>query len=77
MTERDGSLLPAEALPNEIKLVVMDEDGEITSIEGLDGTSIMAQPAREGWWTLSGVKLSSKPTRKGIYIHDGKKVSIQ
>ena len=31
----------------------------------------------EGWYTISGVKLSQKPTEKGIYIHDGKKIVVR
>ena len=27
--------------------------------------------SQEGWYTLQGVKVS-KPTRKGVYIHNGK-----
>lgn len=77
MTERDGSLLPEEALPGEIKLMVVDEDGAITSIEDMEGFSEKDALDREGWWTLSGVQLSGKPAARGIYIHNGKKVSIQ
>ena len=28
------------------------------------------------WYTLDGVKLSGKPTKKGLYIHGGKKVVV-
>ena len=28
------------------------------------------------WYTLDGVKLDGKPTKKGLYIHGGKKVVI-
>ena len=29
---------------------------------------------REGWYTLDGIKLNGEPTKKGIYIYNGKKV---
>ena len=32
---------------------------------------------QEGWYTLSGIKLTGKPTREGIYIYNGKKVHIK
>ena len=32
--------------------------------------------SKTGWFNLSGSKLNSKPTRKGIYIHDGKKYVV-
>ena len=29
-----------------------------------------------GWYTLDGVRLNGKPTKKGLYIHGGRKVVI-
>jgi hypothetical protein len=31
----------------------------------------------DGWCTLNGVKLKGKPTQKGLYIKDGKKVLVK
>lgn len=31
----------------------------------------------ESWYTIDGRKLSGKPTTKGIYLHNGKKIVIQ
>ena len=31
----------------------------------------------DAWYTLDGRKLDSKPTRKGLYIHGGRKVVIK
>ena len=31
----------------------------------------------EGWYTLSGHKLQTAPTRKGIYIHNGRKEAVR
>lgn len=41
-------------------------------IKGLTQTSV----ADDAWYTLTGVKVS-RPTQKGIYIHNGKKVIIK
>ena len=30
-----------------------------------------------GWHTLDGISLNKKPTQKGVYIHNGKKVVIK
>ena len=30
-----------------------------------------------GWYLLDGRRLEDKPTQKGIYIHDGRKVLIK
>ena len=29
------------------------------------------------WYTVNGHKLSEKPTRKGMYIHNGRKVVVK
>jgi hypothetical protein len=29
------------------------------------------------WYSLSGTRLSGKPTTKGIYIHQGRKVMVK
>jgi hypothetical protein len=29
------------------------------------------------WYTLNGVKLSGKPTTKGLYIHNGRKEVVR
>ena len=40
------------------------------------GPAADTQPLRQGWYTPDGRKLGSKPTAKGLYIHNGKKVVI-
>lgn len=32
------------------------------------------EDVRNGWYDLNGCRLSSEPTRKGVYIHQGKKI---
>ena len=55
--------------------IFVEENGVTTAINAVDG-EIAAQDA-EGWYTISGVKLNAKPTQKGVYIHNGKKVSVK
>lgn len=33
--------------------------------------------AADSWYTMSGSRLSSKPTQKGVYIHQGKKAVVK
>ena len=55
-----------------------EEDGTVTAIESVDAEDAeSAESAAEGWYTINGVKLNAKPTQKGIYIFNGKKVAIQ
>ena len=55
----------------------------LTSIGGGDDTTAIMeiiQPAASGtgdWYSLDGRKLSAKPTQKGIYIQNGKKIVIK
>jgi len=44
---------------------------ETTNIKTTDYTNYTDS---DGWFTLDGRKLDTKPTKKGIYIYKGKKV---
>ena len=62
----------AEAAANG-RIFVQEADGTITAIESVE-TEVAEG---EGWYTITGIKLDAKPTVKGTYIYNGKKVSIQ
>ena len=54
--------------------MVIDDDEETTGIASMaDGIDNMS----DEWYTLDGRKLNSKPTTKGLYIVNGKKVMIK
>jgi len=36
-----------------------------------------AKPTDNAWYSLSGARLSGKPTNKGLYIHQGRKVMVK
>ena len=60
--------------PNIIRRAVMNIDGGIiTSIFDLPQDA----PANTGWYTLDGRKLNSRPTAKGIYISNGRKMVVK
>ena len=55
---------------------VMNFDGEnevngVKEVKGVNGVK------DDSWYTVNGVKLSGKPTKAGLYIHNGKKVIIK
>ena len=62
-------------------------DGEMTRIAEIDGDANfrLASPdsgianslKREGWYTIDGRKLTGRPSQKGLYIHNGMKVTIK
>ena len=46
--------------------------------EGTTGIwELQSQEDADGWYNLNGSKLSKQPTRKGIYINNGKKIIIK
>ena len=52
-----------------------DNTGSTTGITTLDNGRLTTED--DMWFTLSGVRLSGKPSEKGIYIHNGKKIIIR
>ena len=51
-----------------------DGENEVTSLpQPLQKEGSQA----DAWYTLDGRKLNGKPTTKGLYIHNGKKVIIK
>ena len=66
-----------EELPQRITVKLVSANGETTAIGTLDTTTGEVSFDSEAWYTLDGVKLSGKPSTKGIYINNGKKVVIK
>jgi len=53
------------------------EDDETTEIESVDDSQLSTLNSQlSEWYTLTGVKLEGKPTEKGVYIYNGKKIVI-
>ena len=62
----------ASSLPSSISVVLVEADGSTTTV----GTIHMERNA-EGWYSLDGMQLDSKPTQKGLYIHNGRKEVVK
>ncbi len=60
--------LDGELLVREIRLNL----DSTTGVEEVQGDNVQCS----NWYDLQGRKLSGKPTQKGVYIHNGKKVVI-
>ena len=67
----------AEQLPETIKVRLIGANGEATSIGSLQTKTGEVTFDSDAWYTLEGVQLNGKPTRKGIYVNNGKKVIIK
>lgn len=65
----------ADVLPETIGVRLIGADGEVTSIATLNTRT--GEVTYEGWYTLDGKRLSGQPTRKGIYVNNGRKVIIK
>ena len=63
-----------EEMPKTI-IVRLVSGGETTNIGTLDTSS--GEVSFDGWYTLDGIKLDSKPTKKGLYINNGRKIVIK
>ena len=67
----------AAAAAREISLSFLEdeEESETTGIKQVDTT--IQRTDSNVFYTLEGVKLNSRPTQRGIYIHNGRKVVIK
>jgi len=66
-----------EELPQSITVKLVGANGETTAIGTLDTKTGEVTFDSEAWYTLDGIRLSGKPSTKGIYINNGKKVVIK
>ena len=66
-----------EELPQSITVKLISANDETTAIGTLDTKTGEVTFDSEAWYTLDGVRLSGKPSTKGIYINNGKKVIIK
>ena len=64
-----------EELPQTITVVLMSSIGETTAIGTLDTKT--GDITLDGWYTMDGRKLEGKPTKKGLYINNGRKIVIK
>jgi hypothetical protein len=63
----------AQSLPDVIDIVWISANDEATGIEDINRETTNCSD----WYSLDGRKLNGKPTVKGLYINNGRKVVIQ
>jgi len=69
--ELDAVLDKETDFGSKIRFYIEDEIVDIQEMRGGD-----VEGVKLGWYTLDGRKLNGKPTEKGVYLVDGKKVAI-
>lgn len=57
------------------KEIPVQQEGITTALRAIDNGQMINDKA--GWYTIDGRKLSGKPMKKGVYIHNGHKVVIK
>ena len=67
--------ISAGDLPNNIQAFVLNFGGEETDIITIENERVKSE--NESWFSIDGRKLTDKPSAKGIYINNGKKVIIK
>ena len=72
-----GAAATDEELPSSIIVRLVGANGQTTAIGTIDTKTGEMTFDSEAWYTLDGVRLSGKPTKKGLYINNGKKVVIK
>ena len=66
-----------EELPQSITVKLISANGDVDAIGEIDTKTGEVTFDSEAWYTLDGVRLSGKPSSKGIYINNGKKIVIK
>lgn len=64
--------IPAESAANAARSLSIGGDGTT----GIANVKQIVDEGDEAWYTLTGVRMA-KPTQKGVYIHNGKKIIIK
>ena len=72
-----GAAATDEELPSSIIVRLVGANGQTTAIGTIDTKTGEMTFDSEAWYTLDGVRLSGKPTKKGLYINNGKKIVIK
>ena len=66
-----------EPLPDVIKVRLIGADGHVTAIGTLQTKTGEVMLNSDVWYTLNGIRIKGKPTVKGVYVNNGKKVAIK
>jgi len=71
--------LTAGDIESGVNSIVLNFDGESTSIDDIEWSVVNGQGsmANDQWYTIDGRRLDGKPSTKGLYIHNGKKLMIK
>ena len=66
----------AEPLPETIKVRLISANGEVTGIGTISTKTGEGTIDSGAWYSLDGRRIEGKPSTKGVYVNNGKKVII-
>ena len=66
-----------EELPETIKVRLISADGEVTAIGSLSTVTGEVTFDKDAWYSLDGRRFEGKPSAKGIYVNNGKKIVVK
>ncbi|WP_158213085.1 InlB B-repeat-containing protein [Fibrobacter sp. UWR2] len=66
-----------ETVPGTLDVVIVDRETEQTTAIGTLDTATGEIKMIDNWFDMKGRKLNSKPTAKGIYYYNGKRVMVK
>ena len=66
-----------ETLPSRMTVRLVNADGDVTAIGTIDTKTGEIRFDSEAWYTLDGRRLNGKPSVKGMYINNGKKIIVK
>ena len=66
-----------ETVPGTLDVVIVDRETEQTTVIGRLNTATGEIKIIDNWFDMKGRKLDAKPTTKGIYYYNGKRVMVK
>ena len=63
------------SLPTEVNVQIVDENDNVIETGTMD--MVTGQIRMNGWYDMKGRKLNAKPTTRGTYYHNGKRVFVK
>ena len=66
-----------ETVPSTLNVVIVDRETQQTTVIGTLDTSTGEIKVVDSWFDMKGRKLNGKPTAKGIYYYNGKRVMVK
>jgi hypothetical protein len=72
--ERDGEIVATSPATIPYQVNAVRGTLQVPEVINFNANGVTAN---DGWYTLQGIKLQKRPTRSGVYMHDGKAVIIK